>query len=263
MSLTVLGSGTSTGVPLIGCKCSVCRSKDPKNKRLRASVWFEAHGKSFLVDTSTDLREQALRAKITHVDAVLYTHPHADHVSGIDEMRAFNFLQKRPIPIYGNSWTIDELEARFPYIFRPTHVEGGGIPRLIPHVFDPHTPTLPVEGVRVTPVPVPHGSKECVGYRIEDFAYITDCNEVPATARARLEGLEVLVLDCVRLAPHATHLHLDAALDLIETLRPERAFLTHMGHELDYKKVTRMLPRGVALAYDGLKIGTRRAKLSR
>jgi phosphoribosyl 1,2-cyclic phosphate phosphodiesterase len=252
--LTILGCGTSTGVPLIGCKCAVCRSKNPKNKRLRASAWLQAQGKSILIDTSTDLRQQALRASIQRVDAVVYTHPHADHIHGIDELRSYNFLQKATIPVYGNAWTRDELTHRFPYIFKPGPIEGGGIPQVELHLVKTHDEYIDAQGIHLVPISLQHGSRECVGYRFRDVAYVTDCSYIPETSLIRMEGLSVLVLDCLRLAAHGTHMNLDQALNVIQKVRPKRTYLTHLGHDFDYSRWNRKLPRGVALAYDGLKI---------
>lgn len=254
MLLTILGCGTSTGVPLIHCSCEVCRSKNPKNHRLRASIWIQVRGKSFLIDTATDLRQQALRAKIPKVDAVLYTHPHTDHIAGIDELRSFNFVQKSRIPLYGNAWTYEELKHRFSYIFNPGPIEGGGIPQLDFHLFDPQAPLLEAAGEKIIPIPVSHGSKECIGYRIDSVAYLTDCSYIPPTSLERMKGLSVLILDCLRIKPHGTHLNLDQAIEVISKLKPKRTFLTHLGHEFDYVKSRKLLPKGVAFAYDGLTI---------
>lgn len=253
MLLKILGCGTSTGVPLIGCSCSVCRSRNPRNKRLRASALLEWRGKSVLIDTSTDLREQALRARIRHLDAVLFTHPHADHVHGIDELRSFNFLQKAEIPVYGNEWTCRELMEKFRYIFQPDDVqEGGGVPGLQLHPIDGHADVLKIQGLKIVPISVLHGSKECLGYRFDRIAYVTDCSYIPPQSLDRLNGLSVLILDCLRIRPHGTHFHLDQALEVVSQLRPKRTFLTHLGHDLDYSKWSRKLPKGVAFAYDGL-----------
>jgi phosphoribosyl 1,2-cyclic phosphate phosphodiesterase len=254
MIFTVLGSGTSTGVPLIHCKCAVCRSRNPKNHRLRASIWIQTHGKSILIDTSPDLRQQAMRAKIPRIDAVLYTHPHADHLHGIDELRSFNFIQKEPIPVYGNAWTCGDLKLKFPYIFSPGKVEGGGIPLLLMNQFDSSAKTLDIQGVPVIPIRLEHGSQECIGYRIDSVAYVTDCSYIPPTSLDRLRGLSVLVIDCLRLQKHGTHFNLDQALQMISELRPKKAYLTHLSHDFDYVKWNRKLPKGIQLAYDGLKI---------
>lgn len=260
-SLTILGCGTSTGVPIVGCRCKVCMSRNPKNRRLRASVWLQSRGRSILIDTATDLREQALRHKIFRVDAVLYTHPHADHVGGIDELRTYNFLQKTDLPIYGNAWTLAELTTRFPYIFAPPMViEGGGIPQLVPHLIRGESEVLDITGVPVVPIPVSHGSQECLGFRVDSVAYVTDCSYIPPSSLDRLKGLSVLVLDCLRLEKHGTHFNLDQALEIVRQLRPKKAILTHLGHDFDYQPWVAKLgrefkgPTQVTLAYDGLKV---------
>jgi phosphoribosyl 1,2-cyclic phosphate phosphodiesterase len=254
MILTLLGTGTSTGVPLIGCDCKVCRSRNPKNHRLRAAAWLQTEDKSILIDTSTDLRTQALRAKIKGVDGVLYTHPHADHLHGIDELRSYNYLQRETIPVFGNEWTTGELTSRFPYIFHSGPIEGGGKPQISLKTIDAAQESLDILGVRVIPISLPHGKRECVGYRFGDVAYVTDCSYIPNHSLERLRDLEVLVLDCVRIQPHPTHLNLERALEVVENVRPRKTYLTHLGHDFDYASWTRKLPKGVALAYDGLKI---------
>jgi phosphoribosyl 1,2-cyclic phosphate phosphodiesterase len=264
LTLTILGSGTSSGVPLIGCKCAVCRSKNPKNKRLRASAWVETQGKSILIDTGPDFREQALRAKIPGVDAVLYTHPHADHCHGIDDLRAYNFIQKGSIPLYGNAWTCEEFPVKFSYIFKHRAVpyEGGGLPTLELKQFDAQEQVIDVAGVSVIPISLEHGKKETVGFRFDSVAYVTDTSYIQPASLARLEGLSVLVLDCVRIEPHRTHLNLEGALEVVEKVRPQKTYLTHLGHEFDSTEAAMKkmkLPHGVSFAYDGLKIRAPRA----
>ncbi len=257
MLATILGCGTSTGVPALACSCPVCRSKNPRNHRTRASIWFQVDGKSILVDSGPDFRQQALREKIKRLDAVLYTHPHADHCHGIDDIRAYNFAQKQAIPIYGHEWTAKELPIKFAYIFNKGHVEGGGVPDLDLRLFDPSVEVMDIQGVKVTPLPLSHGSRVSVGYRIDSVAYVVDCSYIPPISMDRLNGLSVLVLDCVQLGPHRTHLNLDRALEMVERIKPKRTYLTHLGHQFDYAywmKKPAKLPRGVALAYDGLKI---------
>lgn len=254
MRLTVLGCGTSTGVPLIHCECEVCLSHDPKNNRLRASVWLQIDGKSILVDTSTDLRQQAIRSRIPRIDAVLYTHPHADHLHGIDELRSFNYIQKSKIPVFGNNWTCDELTKRFGYIFRGGPIVGGGTPLLELNLFDASSECIEVAGVQVIPIPVAHGSKECVGYRFGSIAYVTDCSSIPEKSLARLENLEYLLLDCLRIDPHDTHFNIDQSLATVATLKPKNTFLTHLGHDFEYSKWQKKLPKNVYFAYDGLTI---------
>jgi len=252
ITLTVLGCGTSSGVPLLFCKCKVCRSKDPKNNRLRASVWIQTEKKSFLIDSSTDLRQQALKAKIPKIDAVLYTHPHADHISGIDELRSFNFIQKSSIPVYGNLWSQKELTSRYPYIFNPGPIEGGGIPLLDFHLIGEDKDEVYISGVKFTIIRVSHGSKECLGYRIGSVAYLTDCSYIPNKSMEQLMELDLLVLDCLRIEQHPTHLNLDQSLDVSAKLKPRKTILTHLGHDFDYHQTNKRLPKGVRLAYDGL-----------
>lgn len=252
--LTILGCGTSAGVPFIECKCKVCTSKNPKNKRLRASVWVKSSTTSVIIDTSTDLRQQALREKISRVDGVLYTHPHSDHISGIDELRSYNYIQKSRIPLYGHAWTGRELRQRYSYIFDPKSYEGGGIPLLDFHEITPDTDRVQVGDITFNPLWLKHGSKDCLGYRFENSAYVTDVSEIPSEAMSNLKNLSVLVLDCVRIAPHDTHLNLNRALEVISELKPKSTFLTHTNHDFDYKKWTTKLPKGVGLAFDGQKI---------
>lgn len=251
--LTLLGCGTSSGVPLLFCNCAVCRSKDPKNNRLRTSGWIQTQGKSILIDTSTDLRQQALKHKIPRVDAILYTHPHADHVSGIDEIRSFNYIQKASIPAFGNHWTCRELVARYPYIFNPSvNHEGGGIPQVTIKEFKSSAETIDVVGVKVVPVALSHGREECIGYRFNSVGYVTDCSYISEESLQRLENLECLVLDCLRIESHGTHFNLERALEIAARLKPKKTVLTHLGHDFDYKKWSKKLPRGVVLGFDGL-----------
>ena len=209
-----------------------------------------------MIDTSSDFRQQALLAKISRLDAVLYTHPHADHVQGIDELRCFNFVQKERIPVYGNLWTKRELLSRFPYVFADTTPEGGGIPRLDFHLIHSKQESFSLPGVKpkIIPLSLKHGSQETLGYRIGPMAYATDCHEIPETALQRMKGISILILDCVRVTPHKTHFNLGQALEVAAHLKPKRTYLTHLGHEMDYSVWVKKLPKGVAFAYDGLTI---------
>jgi len=251
MRLTILGSGTSTGVPTIGCSCPVCSSSDPRNTRTRASLWIECEAYHFLIDTSTDFRQQALVNKIPRVDAVLFTHAHADHVLGLDELRVYNFYQKAVIPCYGGKETLQRLRQMFSYIFSSQADESFKPQLSLNEVDGP----FKLHGLEVLPVPVRHGSLPVFGYRFGDSAYVTDCNFIPEESKKMLKHLELLILSAIRYQPHPTHFSLNEALEVIRELSPRRSILTHLSHAFDYSKVNAKLPKGVELAYDGMRIG--------
>ncbi|MBK9164431.1 MAG: MBL fold metallo-hydrolase [Acidobacteria bacterium] len=251
MRLTFLGTGTSTGVPSIACDCETCLSEDPRDKRLRVSVLIEHEGVSILVDTSSDFRQQALRANIRRLDAVLITHCHVDHVFGLDDIRPLNF-RYGPMPIFANDIAWTDLRRIFQYIFQPTHL-GGGLPQLIPHMVFNGSPFC-IGKVEVTPLEVIHGKLPVIAYRFNDFAYATDLKTIPQESLDGLRGLDVLVLDCVRIKPHTTHLNLEEALAYIDELKPRKAYLTHLNHDILHARESRTLPDNVELAYDGLVI---------
>ena len=254
MKLTFLGTGTSTGVPSIACDCETCLSSDPRDKRLRVSVLIEHAGRSVLVDTSSDFRQQALRAQIGYLDAVLITHCHVDHVFGLDDIRPLNF-KYGAMPIFANDVAWVDLRRIFKYIFEPVHF-GGGLPQLIPHTVVPNAPFMIGPDITVTPLEVIHGKLPVIAYRFNDIAYATDLKHIPPPAMDGLRGLDVLVLDCVRIVPHATHLALSEALDVIADLKPKRAYLTHLNHDIMYERDSHLLPANVEFAYDGLVIET-------
>lgn len=234
------------------CNCEVCRSSDTKNKRLRASVLVSNNGHNILIDTSTDLRQQCLAHGIQHINSVLYTHHHADHVHGIDELRSFNFFNKTIIPCYGNEPTVEELKKNFSYIFKGTKQIGGGIPQLELHTIN-EAPFFLGE-MSIQPLEIIHGRLNIAGYKIENAAYITDCSEIPEKTQQKLYGLDVLILNALGYAPHPTHFNLPQALAAIETLKPKRAILTHINHKFDHSQVSKDLPENVELAYDGLTV---------
>ena len=250
MKLTFLGTGTSTGVPSIACDCETCLSADPRDKRLRVSILIEHAGKTILVDTSSDFRQQALRANIRYLDAVLITHCHVDHVFGLDDIRPLNF-RYGAMPIFANEIAWIDLRRIFQYIFKPVHF-GGGLPQLIPHTVYPNAPFNVGPEITVTPLEVIHGKLPVIAYRFNDFAYATDLNFISDETIDALSDLDVLVLDCVRIRPHATHLGLTEALEYIERINPRRAFLTHLNHDVMHSRDSKLLPDNVQFAYDGL-----------
>lgn len=245
----MMGSGTSTGIPVIGCACRVCQSANPKNRRWRPGLKIElktgTEERVILVDTPTDLREQALRFGLPRVDAIVFTHPHADHIYGLDDVRIFNFRQRAPIPCYGSEETLRNIRRAFAYVFEAGQ-EGGGKPQL-----DLHPVREPFEllGRTFVPVPVWHGEMEVFGYRTGGFAYVTDCNRIPETSFRLLEGVEVLVIDALRHRPHSTHFSVEQATEAAERIGARRTIFTHMTHEVDHGDP---LPAGVEFGYDGL-----------
>ena len=244
----MVGSGTSTGVPVIGCECAVCRSADPRNRRLRPGLRLNLAGGTAVVDTSPDFREQALRWPLARVDAVLYTHSHADHVFGLDDLRVFNFRQRAAIPCYGSPATVARLRQIFAYVFEQGQ-EGGGKPRLeltaVAGAFE-------LLGERVVPVPVRHGEMEVYGYRVGPFAVVTDVHEIPEAGFAALAGVEVLVLSALRYRPHPTHFNLEQALAAAARIGARRTIFTHIAHEIDHANLRLPLPAGIEIGHDGL-----------
>lgn len=252
MRLTFLGTGTSTGVPSIGCECETCTSSDPRDKRLRVSVLIEHGGQTVLVDTSSDFRQQALRHRLKWLDAVLITHCHADHIFGLDDIRPLNF-RHGPLGLYANERAWRDIRRIFQYIFEPSHF-GGGLPQVVPHTVESGAPFCLGPELQITPLEVIHGRLPVIAYRFNDFAYATDLSEIPSATLAALRDLDVLVLDCLRLREHPTHLWMDRALEYVAELRPRRAFFTHMAHDIKHARDSARLPAGVEFAYDGLEV---------
>src|SRR6478736_2811208 len=243
MKLTFLGTGTSTGVPSIACDCETCTSDDPRDQRLRVSFLIEHAGQTIIVDTSSDFRQQALRIGLRHLDAVLITHCHADHIFGLDDIRPLNF-RHGALGLYANERAWKDIRRIFQYVFEPTHF-GGGLPQIVPHTVVNGAPFCIGKDLEVTPLEVIHGKLPVIAYRFNDFAYATDLNFISDETIAGLQGLDVLVLDCVRIKPHSTHLGLNEALEYIKKIKPRRAFLTHLNHDVMHGRDSKLLPSNV------------------
>ncbi len=250
MKLLILGCGTSTGVPIISCDCSVCSSANPRNSRTRSSALFETPSGNILIDTSTDLRSQSLRNGVKRIDAVLLTHPHADHIHGIDDLRAFNMVQEGPIPLYGSAYTIERVKTMFDYIFSKNPSQSWR-PNLTTTAVDSRFEASRVE---VLPIEIYHGKAQILGFRIGDAAYLTDCSSIPERSIEALQGLKVLVLGALRHKPHPTHMSIDEAIEASRLIGAERTVLTHLSHAIDYGVDNKALPDGVELAYDSMSI---------
>ena len=255
MRLTLLGTGTSFGVPQIGCRCPTCTSPDPRDRRTRTAALIETRGKHFLIDTPPELRLQLVAAGVDHIDAVLFTHAHADHVHGIDDLRALSVRQGTMLPAYGSRATLAELAAKFPYIFDPSIVVPAGTskPELAPHALEPQT-AVAIAGVPVLPLALPHGEHTVFGYRVGPIAYLTDVKAVPDRVVEALEDLEVLVLSALLSRPHPLHLSIPEAVETAQRIGARRTFFTHLTHEFTHQALAAMLPPSLAPAYDGLVI---------
>jgi len=253
--LTLLGTGTSFGVPQIGCSCPTCTSTDPKDRRSRTAALIEAGDHRILIDTPPELRLQLVAAGVDRLDAVLFTHAHADHVHGIDDLRAFSVRQRAPLEAYGSRETLTELTTKFPYIFdlESKAPVGTSKPELVAR---PLTPGVPVRiaGFDVEPLALPHGRQEVLAYRIGRLAYVTDVKEVPAAVQERLRGLDVLVLSALLSRPHPLHLSIPEAVAAAQAIGARRTFFTHLTHESPHAALAASLPAGIAPAYDGLVI---------
>ena len=249
LRLTILGSGTSHGVPMIACDCPVCTSADPRDRRTRTSAVFSYGGHHVLVDTAPELRLQCLACHVTRIDAILYTHAHADHVAGLDDVRRFNYLLGRALPVYASAYTLGRVRQMFDYAFVDDADYPSAKPQLQAVEIDG---PFELFGRRVTPIPYWHGPTEVFGYRVGDVAYCPDCNRIPESSRALLSGLDVLVLDALRHRPHPTHFNLEQALAEAGRSGAARTYFTHLTHELGHAQTNPTLPPGMELAYDGL-----------
>lgn len=248
MKVVILGCATSTGVPVIGCKCDVCTSGNPKNNRTRCSVYIEYKGQNILIDSSTDLRAQALRQDITRLDAVLYTHSHADHTHGIDDLRTFNFINNMVIPCYGNALAVNNLKNNFGYIFDSAY-SSGGKPKLELNLVEND---FVFEGIDIIPVEINHARWIILGYRIGNFAYLTDCSGIPEESMEKLQDLDVLILSALRYREHPAHFNIEQAIEIAQKINPKLTVFTHMGHEVDYDTLLNELPDNIVPAYDGM-----------
>lgn len=250
MEIEILGSGTSMGVPMVGCDCTVCTSDDPRDKRTRSSVLIRKDGVQILIDTSIDYRFQMLRAAVKHLDAVIYTHYHVDHVLGMDDLRSLNILNKKTIPIYASEDTLQNIRRIFNYAFSDKVVSG--IPKILPHIID--SASFNIQGIEIQPIPIMHGKLPIFGFRVGDFAYCTDVSKIPEESYPLLEKVKILILGALRFKPHPTHFSIDEAVAEAEKISAEKTYLIHMSHAVPHRETENKLPAGIHLAYDGLKI---------
>ena len=263
ITVTVLGSGTSAGVPMIGCHCAVCTSSDPKDQRTRPSIVVSYDGHNILVDTTPELRLQAVREGLDRISAVVYTHAHADHIFGLDDVRRYNTLIKAPLPLYATAETMKILRHAFAYAFAPPPPPPPVLDPNHPHkdaMYRPELAPMVIEGPfnlfgrTWIPVDMIHGRFHVLGFRIGNFAYCTDCNEIPPASRALLKDLDVLIIDALRPRPHPTHLSFEQAVAMVADLRPKRAYFTHLSHDMKHVDIESTLPPHVRVSYDGMKI---------
>jgi phosphoribosyl 1,2-cyclic phosphate phosphodiesterase len=251
LRVTFLGTGTSQGVPVIGCTCEVCQSLDYRDKRLRTSILIETGNQTFVIDTGPDFRQQMLREQVKRIDAVIFTHAHRDHTAGLDDVRAYNFMQKMDMPIYGTEPVLEQLRVEYAYAFAKEFYPG--IPRLTLNQID-HRSFL-INGIPITPLPVTHLQLPVLGFRFDNFSYITDANFIPAETIEKLKGTEVLVLNALQREQHISHFNLEEAIAMVEKIKPARTYFTHISHKLGtHADVSKELPDHISLAHDGLQI---------
>ncbi|TDP90650.1 phosphoribosyl 1,2-cyclic phosphate phosphodiesterase [Halanaerobium saccharolyticum] len=250
MQITFLGTGTSHGVPVIACDCEVCKSNNPKNKRMRTSIHIKSEEYNLLIDTPPEMRLELIANNIKNVDSVLMTHAHADHIMGFDDIRALNWFQGKEMPVYGDHKTLSHIKKVFPYIFSEEN-PGGGVPQVILKKIEEE---MRFKDLTVQPVPIYHGDNKILAYRINNFAYLTDCSKISESSLKLLEGIEYAAVDALRFEEHPTHMSVDQAVELIESLNLKHGYLTHISHRLDHQKLNDYLPEYVSPAYDGLKI---------
>lgn len=250
LQITFLGTGTSHGVPVIACDCEVCQSDNPKNKRMRTSIHIKSKEYNLLIDTPPEMRLELINNKIKNVDAVLMTHAHADHIMGFDDIRALNWYQGKEMPVYGDLKTLNHIKRIFPYIFSDNN-PGGGIPQVIIKEVERE---FTFKDLQIKAVPIYHGDNQILAYRINNFAYLTDCSYIPDSSLKLLEGIEYAAVDALRFEDHPTHMSVDQAVELIDKLSLKHGYLTHLSHRLDHEQLDDYLPEHVSPAYDGLVI---------
>ncbi len=249
MQITFLGTGTSHGVPRIGCSCAVCTSNNPKNKRFRSSVLVEEGDDAIIIDTGPEFRLQALRSQITHLNAIFYTHNHADHMNGIDDLRVFSEIE--PLKVFGPEQVLNDIRQRFPYAVGENSWRGG-LPQLVLGGVPPEG--VVINSLRFIPIPLVHGCRQVYGYRTGGFAYLTDCKEIPAASLSLLEGLDILVIDALRYKTHPTHMSVDEAVATAQAIGATTTYVTHIAHDLDHEELDGYLPDSMHPAYDGLSV---------
>lgn len=252
MKVTFLGTGTSQGVPVIGCTCEVCQSTDTRDKRLRCSVMIEINDKNYVVDAGPDFRQQLLKTKVTDVEAILITHEHIDHIFGLDEVRPFNFFNEKDMPVYANAAVQKALKRVFQYIFTPPFHPG--IPKIKLHTISKQE-AFSINDIKFTPIEVMHHQMPVLGFRINDFTYITDAKTIAPEEMDKIRGTKILVLNALRRKEHFSHLNLEEAIAIVEEIKPEKAYFTHCSHLLGlHESINEELPASIELAYDGLQI---------
>lgn len=250
MKLTILGSGTSTGVPVISCKCAACTSTDSRDKRLRASILIEKNGRIIVIDTGPDFRAQMLREKVENLDAILFTHSHKDHVGGLDDVRPFNYLQNKSIPVYAEKQVIDVLQREMPYAFN-TKNPYPGVPKL--DIFTINEQPFEIFGIKIIPIRAMHHNMPVLGFRIDDFTYLTDAGSIKDTEIEKIKGSSIFIINGIQWEKHYSHFNVEEAIDVIKKVHPKQAFLTHISHHLGpHAEAEGKLPSGVHIAYDGM-----------
>lgn len=252
MKFTLLGTGTSTGVPTVSCTCETCTSDDPRDKRLRCSLLIESEKSTVVIDTSADFRQQMLKHKVAKIDGIVYTHYHFDHIGGFDDLRAYNFTSRKYVQLYLNKETYSKIEETFSYAFGNATQIGGGIPQVNINLIE--RDDFSIGDIDLKIIPLMHGKMEVFGFRIGNFAYCTDCNYISEESMEKLQGLDVLILDALRYHKHPTHFTVDESLEIVKKLKPKQTYFTHIAHQIKHSDLEPRLPEGVNIGFDGLDI---------